>query len=110
MTTVINYVTMSKYTGWKLSTRKRKINAGGIRDKHRLSGDILELDISNHQRSEALKQFLEWVRVQETNKVAQSLCRLQQQGLNSMIWGIPSCPELFYVKEERVTSWVDTGT
>lgn len=109
MTTVINYVTMSKYTGWKLSTGKRKINAGEIRDKHRLSGDILELDISNHQRSEALKQFLEWVRVQETNKVAQSLCRLQQQGLNSMIWGIPSCPEL-YVKEEWVTSWVDTGT
>lgn len=32
---------------------------------HRLAKDTLELDISNHQRSETLEQFLDGVRIQD---------------------------------------------
>lgn len=54
---------MSEYTGWVLSTGEDKINAGERTDTHRPARDSLELQISNHQRSEALEQFLGGVRV-----------------------------------------------
>ena len=65
MTTVSKYVRMSKCTGWVLSTREEKINAGERTDTHRLARGTLEFETSNHQRSEALEQFLDGVRIQD---------------------------------------------
>lgn len=59
-----------------------KINAGERTGTHRLTRDTLELDISNHQRSKALEQFLDGFRLQDQTilKVAHNLAACNSRG------------------------------
>lgn len=59
-----------------------KINVGERTGTHRLARDTLELEISNHQRSKALEQFLDGVRLQDRTilKMAYNLSACNSRG------------------------------